>query len=267
MKIGRETVPRSAICRSDENSIQVRGRDLATQLLGRQNFSGYFHLLVTGRELSPAQLGVLDAALVSIAEHGFVPSVQASRMTFAAAPECLQGAVAAGLLGCGSVILGAAEDAGRLLITVRARAAATGDTDIAAQAVLKERRAAGLRLPGYGHPEHKSRDPRVGALFAIAHDAGEAACDRSFMRAAEAIEAAIPEVYGKPLRLNVSAAIPAILLGIGFPAAALKGVPILARTASLIAHLVEEMEAPSGFALSYQATREMQFIEPAGEPQ
>lgn len=266
MKIGRETVPRSAICRSDENSIEVRGRELATHLIGRQNFSGYFHFLVTGRDLTSAQLRVLDAALVAIAEHGFVPSVQASRMTFAAAPECLQGAVAAGLLGCGSVILGASEEAGRLLMTVRERATATGSLDGAAQAIVRERRAAGLRLPGYGHPEHKSRDPRVRALFDVAHEAGETACDRAFMQAAEAIERAIPDVYGKPLRLNVSAAIPAILLGIGFPAAALKGIPILARTASLIAHLVEEMELPSGFALSYQATREMQFVEAAGDP-
>ncbi len=79
------------------------------------------------------------------------------------------------------------------------------------------------------------------------------------MRIAQAIERVIPGIVGKELRLNVSAAIPAVLLGVGFPVASLRGVPILARTAGLIAHLAEEAETPSGFALSYQATRELQY--------
>jgi citrate synthase len=41
--------------------------------------------------------------------------------------------------------------------------------------------------------------------------------------------------------------------------AALRGVPMLARTASLIAHLNEELSDPIGFALSYQATREFEY--------
>ncbi|GAP38351.1 citryl-CoA lyase [Piscinibacter sakaiensis] len=265
MQIGRHTLPRTALCASDANSIRIRGRELATELIGRQNFSGYFHFLVTGREPGPGAQRVLDATLVAIAEHGFVPSVQASRMTFAAAPECLQGAVAAGLLGCGSVILGAAEDAGQLLIAACARATELGSLDAAAEALVAQRFAAGMKLPGYGHPEHKVRDPRVAALFGVAREVGGDACDPRFMQAAEAVEAVIPRVYGKALRLNVSAAIPAVLLGIGFPSNALKGIPLLARTASLIAHLVEEMAMPSGFALAYQATRELQ-VQEGGRP-
>ena len=71
----------------------------------------------------PAQRQVLDATLVAIAEHGLVPSVQASRMTYAAAPEALQGAVAAGILGCGSVILGAGRMPACMLADVVARSA------------------------------------------------------------------------------------------------------------------------------------------------
>ena len=67
------------------------------------------------------------------------------------------------------------------------------------------------------------------------------------------------DLIGKDLRLNVSGAIPAVLLGAGFPLEALKGVPILARTAGLIAHLYEELQQPIGFALTYQATRELQY--------
>jgi citrate synthase len=185
-----------------------------------------------------------------------VPSVQASRMTFAAAPDALQGAVAAGILGCGSVILGASETCGKLLDEVRQRAGAQPDYVAAATTVVAEYRAARRAIPGYGHPLHKARDPRVGALFDVAQQAG---ADLTYVRIAEAIEQVLPEVIGKPLMLNVSAAIPAVLLGVGFPLGALKGVPILARTAGLIAHMTEEMSRSIGFALSYQATRELVY--------
>jgi citrate synthase len=192
---------------------------------------------------------------VAIAEHGLTPSVQASRMTYAAAPDALQGAVAAGILGCGSVILGASETAGRLFTEVN-EAAGNGDLQAAAKQVVQRWRAAGQAVPGYGHPLHKERDPRVARLFAVAKEAGTSL---RFIDIAEAVEAVIPDVVGKDLRLNVSAAIPAVLLGTNFPLRALRGVPILARTAGLIAHLTEEAVNPSGFALSYQATRELVY--------
>jgi len=256
MKIGKNTIPRTAISTSDEHAIVVRGADLCKDLIGRISFTDYFHLLVTGRRPGAAATAVLDATLVAIAEHGLVPSVQASRMTLAAAPDALQGAVAAGILGCGSVILGASETAGRLFAEIEARASAAGGIDAAVPAVLQEYRAARRAIPGYGHPLHKERDPRVAALFAVARDSG---ADLRYIEIAEAIERHIPQAVGKDLRLNVSAAIPAVLLGVGFPLAALKGVPILARTAGLIAHLNEELEQSIGFALSYQATRELQY--------
>jgi citrate synthase len=256
MKIGKSTVPRTAISTSDEHSITVRGRDLCSELIGHTSFSAYFWLLLTGQQPNAAQLAVLDATLVAIAEHGFVPSVQAARMTLAAAPDALQGAVAAGILGCGSVILGASETAGRLFDEVHREAGEHGALPAAAAGVVKRWRAAGQAVPGYGHPLHKARDPRVAALFRVSKDAG---VDQRFVAIAEAVELAIPEAVGKELKLNVSAAIPAVLLGAGFPLAALRGVPILARTASLIAHLNEELSIASGFALSYQATRELVY--------
>lgn len=256
MKIGKATVPHTAISTSNEDTIVVRGEDLCKDLIGKISFTDYFHLLVTGTRPTPAATAVLDATLVAIAEHGLVPSVQASRMTLAAAPDALQGAVAAGILGCGSVILGASETAGRLFIEVEERAGAGGDFDAAALAVLQEYRAARKAIPGYGHPLHKARDPRVERLFAVAWQNG---AKPDYIVIAEAIERQIPQVIGKDLRLNVSAAIPAVLLGIGFPLPALKGVPILARTAGLIAHLTEELAQSIGFALSYQATRELQY--------
>jgi len=256
MKIGKETLPRTAISTSDEHTIVVRGRDLCADLIGKIGFTDYFHLLVTGRMPTPAATAVLDATLVAIAEHGLVPSVQASRMTLAAAPDALQGAVAAGILGCGSVILGASETAGRMFSEIDERTGAGGDPDAVALAVVQERRARRQAIPGYGHPLHKARDPRVDVLFEVARASG---AGRRFAAIAEAVERVIPQVLGKELKLNVSAAIPAVLLDVGFPVSALKGVPILARTAGLIAHLNEELSQSIGFALSYQATREVKY--------
>ena len=256
MKIGRSTVPRTAICTSDEDTIIVRGHDLCRDLIGGISFTGYFHLLLTGKQPTPQALAVLDATLVAIAEHGLVPSVQASRMTFAAAPEALQGAVAAGILGCGSVILGASETAGRLFHEVDTQMQAGATLGDAALAVVQTWRADKRAIPGYGHPQHKRRDPRVESLFAVAREQG---VNLHYIAIAEAVERAIPVAIGRDLKLNVSAAIPAVLLGIGFPLQSLRGIPILARTAGLIAHLQEELESPIGFALSHQASRDAEY--------
>ena len=256
MKIGKATVPRTAITISDAHGIASRGRDLSKDLIGRVSFVEHFFLLLTGRLASAGEAAVLNATLVAIADHGLVPSVQAARMTFAAAPDAMQGAVAAGILGCGSVVLGSSETAGRMFVEIDAQVQSGTAIDAAALNVMQAWRAAGKAIPGYGHPEHKARDARVGALFDVARRAGT---DLRFVAIAEAAEALMPEVLKKDLKLNVSGAIPAVLLGAGFPVQALKGVPILARTAGLIAHLFEEISEPIGFALSYQATREMVY--------
>jgi citrate synthase len=257
MKIGKATVPESAICTSDDETIVVRGADLCRDLIGKVGFVDYFWLLVVGQRPDAVASRELDATLVAIAEHGLVPSVQASRMTLAAAPDAIQGAVAAGILGCGSVILGASESAGRLFLRIDALARQKGlSLEAAAADVVREMHGARHAIPGYGHPLHKDRDPRVARLFAVALEAG---APGHFVRIAEAIERVLPGITGRDLRLNVSAAIPAVLLDVGFPAEALKGVPILARCAGLIGHLTEELARPIGFALSYQATREQRY--------
>lgn len=257
-RIGKSTVPRTSISTSDEHSITIRGEDLCRDLIGKISFTEYFSFLVTGQRPTRGDAAVLDACLVAIADHGMVPSVQAARMTFAAAPDALQGAVAAGILGCGSVILGASETAGRLFAEVDA-AAKGGDLKASAETVVRGYREQKKPIPGYGHSLHKERDPRVDRLFQVARDAGTS---MRFVEIAEAVEAVIPGVVGKELKLNVSAAIPAVLLGTNFPLRALRGVPILARCAGVIAHLAEEAVNPSGFALSYQATRELVYEGP-----
>src|SRR5215472_16993780 len=122
MRIGKQDAPFTAISTADAASITIRGRDLCNELIGRIDFVDYFFLLLMGKPPSDNQRFFVNALLVAIAEHGLVPSVQAARMTLAAAPEALQGAVAAGVLGCGSVVLGSSEAAGRFLAEVARRA-------------------------------------------------------------------------------------------------------------------------------------------------
>ena len=193
MKIGPQAHRSSAISSSNEDTILVRGHDLCGELIGRISFTDHAWLLVTGQMPSDVQRRVLDATLVAIAEHGLVPSVQASRLTLAAAPEALQGAVAAGILGCGSVILGATHEAGQLLHEV-VRRAAVQSLDSAAAAVVEEYRAARRAIPGYGHPLHKKGDPRVTRLFEVAAAVGARG---PHIEAAHAIERVLPAATGK----------------------------------------------------------------------
>ncbi|HEY1898457.1 MAG TPA: citryl-CoA lyase [Steroidobacteraceae bacterium] len=256
MKIGRQDRRSSGISTSNAQTIIVRGRDLTGELIGKISFTEHFWLLLTGSLPSPAQLRVLDATLVAIAEHGLVPSVQAARMTLAAAPEALQGAVAAGILGCGSVVLGSSEAAGQLFAQIQARCATVPSLRAAALEVVREYRSAKRTIPGYGHPLHKGADPRAQRLFAVATEAGTSG---RHVEIAVLVEQLLPEAVGRPLALNVSGAIPAVLLDAGYPLLALKGVPLLARTAGLIGHLLEEQQRSIGFVMSHAAGRAIDY--------
>ena len=219
--------------------VAVRGRDLAGDLMGRLSFTEYFHLLLTGEESSEEQRYFLDLLLVSIAEHGLMPTNVAARMTLAADPQSLQGAVAAGILGCGPVILGTSEECARLLTSGREPLE-----------VARELHAAGEKVPGFGHPVHKPLDPRAERILELADERGVSGPNVALARA---FRDAVHEVWGKPLTMNVSMPIAAVMLDLGFAVTAVKAVPILARTAGLLAHLAEEQERPIGLALAAAA--------------
>ena len=262
VKIGSQAHRSSAISGSNEDTIVVRGKDLSSELMGHIGFTDYFWFLLTGSQPSATQRRMLDATLVAISEHGLVPSVQASRMTLAAAPEALQGAVAAGILGCGSVVLGSAESAGRFFAEIGRGVDGGSDLDQSIATVVTGYRAARRSIPGYGHPQHKGGDPRTQRLLDIAAESGGSG---RYVCIAQRIEQLLPDLLGKRLPLNVSGAIPAVLLDVSYPLEALKGIPILARTASLIAHLLEEQQRPIGFILAHSGSSAIDYDGPAPE--
>jgi citrate synthase len=235
----------SHISQAHPDRVEVRGRDLTGDLMGRLGFTEYFHLLLTGREPTEDQRFFLDVLLVAIAEHGMMPTNVAARMTLSADPQSLQGAVAAGILGCGPVLLGTAEECARLLER-------GGDPTT----VVREMREAGGKVPGFGHPVHKPLDPRAERILELADERGVSGANVALARA---FRDAVAEAWGRPLTMNVSMPIAAVMLDLGFPAATVKSVPILARTASLLAHLAEEREQPIGFRMAAAAEEAVEY--------
>jgi citrate synthase len=225
--------------------VEVRGRDLTGDLMGRLTFSEYFHLLLTGEEPTEEQRYFLDLLLVAIAEHGMMPTNVAARMTLAADPRSLQGAVAAGILGAGPVVLGTSEECARLLASGRE----PGE-------IAKEIHAAGGKVPGFGHPVHDPVDPRAERILELAD---ERDVSEKHVALARELHAAVAEVWGKPLTMNVSMAIAAVMLDLGFDVSAVKAVPILARTAGLLAHLAEEQAHPLGLQLARAAEEAVEY--------
>lgn len=234
---------------ADADSITVRGRDLATELMGRVTFTELTFLLVQGRAPEPRETALLDAVLVSLAEHGLTPTVLAARLTHTGAPESLQGAVAAGLLGAGSVFLGVVEDTAVFLDRVVARG---GDPEQAAADAVSAEIGAGRRIPGLGHPVHKAQDPRTARIYAIAEEEGLVG---PHLQALRLVAAAHRDATGKALPINGAGVAGAALADLGFPARIVRGMALLARTAGLVAHLEEEQSRPLGMPLFLDVER------------
>ncbi len=235
----------SAIGATDRDHIWIAGRDI-TELMGTMSLTELAFLLLVGREPTSGECRVADAALVSLADHGVTPSSLSARLTYTGAPEAVQGAIAAGLLGAGSVFLGPAGDTAVYLAdAVGERGLATdsddGEFDVAAIELVAERVAAGERMPGLGHPVHRQGDPRTARLYAIA---GEEGVLGPHLRLLRSIERAHADAIGKLLPINGAGAAGAALTDVGLPPALVRGFVLIARTAGLVAHLAEEMRAP-----------------------
>ena len=170
------------------------------------------------------------------------PSAVATRVTYLGAPESLQGAVAAGLLGAGSRFVGTADEAAALLARIVAKPSAARADEAAV--IAREFTAAKKFLPGYGHPIHINGDPRVPRLAEVARAAG---AKGEYLDAMFLLGDAIKVASGKNIVINVNAAIGAVLLEAGIPATIARGFNLIARCAGLVGHLLEEQEEPAGY--------------------
>jgi citrate synthase len=238
---------RTGIGTSDADSITLMGRDVANELMGSTTLTELAFLLVQRRTPTPEQTRMLDAVLVSLADHGLTPTVLAARLTHTGAPESVQGVIAAGLLGAGSVFLGVVEDTARFLDEIIATAGGPDAGEAAlereAERAVGARLDAGARVPGLGHPVHKVQDPRTPRMYAIAEETGQLGPHLRLLRVVARVHA---ERTGRELPINGAGVAGAALADLGFPPPLLRGFALLARTAGLLGHLAEEMRAPIG---------------------
>jgi citrate synthase len=235
---------KTSIAGYDAEHVTIRGKDLVADLMGKVSFTELMLLQLTGKTPTAAQVTILDAVLVTIMEHGLVPSAIVTRLTHYGAPESVQGAIVAGLLGVGDRFAGTASECAQLLEKIVAAPAA--DRANVAVELVKDYRARKRPIPGFGHPIHRDVDPRSQRLVDIAKGAG---AKGDFIAALETLEQAVATVIGRRIVTNVSAAIAVALCEAGVPSKVSRGVVLTARCAGLVGHLHEESESPAGEAM------------------
>src|SRR6266849_3864627 len=259
-------VPRfpTSLGTSSQETIWLLGQDVAADLMGKVSFGELALWLVTQRRPTPSQVRVFEAVLVALADHGFTPTDIAARLTYLSAPDSVQGALAAGLLGGGSRFLGVTEDAGQFLSAALAEAGQplpAGDAgwDALAVGAVTKARAAGKFIPGLGHPVHKVTDPRTPVLLQIAEEEG---LRGPHLRLFEAIGRVHPQVLGRTLPLNGAGTCGAALADLGLPPALLRGFALLARAAGLLGHLAEELRQPIANDIYRNVDRNADYTNP-----
>jgi citrate synthase len=248
---------------STPDSISLMGRDLSSELIGHVSFGALAFELITHSAPTPGQARVFEGVLVALADHGFTPTAIAARLTYLSAPESIQGALAAGLLGGGSRFLGVSEDTGAFLhdalASVDRPPTDPAGWDALATRAIRDRRAAGRFVPGLGHHLHKQGDPRTPVIIGLAREEGTYG---PHLELFEAVGRVAPEVLGKALPLNGAGVCGAALADLGIPIGILRGVVLLARCAGLLGHIAEEMRQPIAGAVFRDVESNAVYVPP-----
>lgn len=252
---------------SEGTTITLLGRDLATELMGEVTFGELAYWLLTLERPTPQQRRLFEAVLLGLADHGYTPTAIAARLTWLSAPDSIQGALAAGLLGGGSRFLGVTEDTGRFLAAVLADVEGELPTDEAgwdalALAAVRAQREAGRFVPGLGHPVHKDGDPRTPRLVQIAHEEGLYGAHLALF---EAVGRVHEQVLGRRLPLNGAGVSGAALADLGLPQELLRGTVLLARCAGLLGHIAEEIRRPVANDVYMTVDRGAVYVPPGQE--
>jgi citrate synthase len=226
---------------SDSASITLFGRDFTSEILGHLNLGDMGFLELTGRFPNPQESRMFNAMVVTLVEHGITPSSLVARLTYLGAPESLQGAVAAGLNGLGTVFVGSIEGAAKMLREAMPKADGQADFAGLAKNVVEAFRQQKRIVPGIGHPFHKPIDPRTPRLMQLAHENG---FDGPYLKLMVAIAAEAERISGKVLPTNATGAIGALCCEMGFDWKICRGIGVMARAVGLVGHILEESRRP-----------------------
>ena len=232
---------KSGMGSSTADRIVVRGHDLVEDLIGKVSLGDMAFLELKGRLPSRQESTVFNSLAVTLVEHGMTPSAIAARLTYYGAPESLQGAVAAGLLGIGDRFGGSVEDAARTLQEALAGAGSSPDLTALAREIVATHKDRKAPIAGLGHPIHKPIDPRTPKLFAIAAENGFSG---RFVQLMQEISAEASRSYGRELPVNATGAIGAIASELDIPWRVSRGLAVLARAIGLVGHIQEELNEP-----------------------
>ncbi len=228
---------------STTDRIGVFGRDLVNDLIGKVNLGDMGFLEITGRLPTERESVMFNAISVTLVEHGMTPSAIAARMTYTGAPESMQAAMAAGLLGLGSVFVGSTETSARMLTEAMATRAPGQSLEALAEATVDRMSRDKQQIPGVGHPIHKPIDPRTPRLFSIAREQG---FHGDYIALMQLIARTGEQRLNRPLPINATGAIGAICCEMGIPWQACRGIAVMSRAVGLIGHLIEESRQPTG---------------------
>jgi citrate synthase len=251
---------RTGIAYGDRHAVVLRGYDLQ-ELVGQISFAEAFLLLATGELPPPGHARLLDAMMVSVLDHGIVPSSIVTRY-LASAGTPLQTAVAGGVMAFGDTYGGACEQLGEQLARhVPAVRDGRETIEEAAQAIVAHFRADGRKVPGYGHALHPEGDPRVPRLYSIA-DLNGVRGEHSAL--ALVVEAELARSKGKRLPMNQDGALAALGLDMGFEWRLLRALAFMPRSAGLAVHAVEEMTREAGWR--HVPDEEITYDGPARRP-
>ncbi len=235
---------KSEIGYSTVDASTVRGLNLATEIIGKFDFVDMIFHTTLARLPSAREKVMVNALLVTTADHGITPSAIAARLTYAGAPEALQGAVAAGQLGAGSVFLGTMQNAAEMLLEAgRELGEDASDEQLrdAARALIRRYKQERRAIYGLGHPVHVHGDPRVAALRELSQAHGYYGLHWRLM---EAIAEVLASERGKSLPINAVGGIAAIIAAMGLDPLIARGLSVVGRSAGLLAHVMEEKAAP-----------------------
>lgn len=248
--------PSTSLCLPTADRVEIRGKDLCEELMGKIDFVQMMFFEIFGRLPTPTETAVLNIVMVGIMEHGMTPSSISARMIYASGPEAMQGAVAAGILAGGSVLLGTTEQCAQLLTRIVNDPAGV---EAACKREAEAHRAAKKQIPGFGHPWHHPDDPRTLRCFALAKELG-LSC--RYVDAANALSKAVDATWGKHLTMNASTAFGALFCEVGIPVAIMRGFVLIARTAGLVAHIHEEQQNPVAWDLLKSAEAAVTYKKP-----